>query len=300
MGKEILIKLQGGLGNQLFQYALGLNLQKKFNIPVLFDLEDYDKASNRPGFAQRDIFLNALGLSFEKSENPVFSLYSYPFSIKNIIKYQLKKALGSPAFVWIRENDFHKIPEVVEKYPVYLDGYWQSEEYFIENADVIKNKLKYSGTLDYKNERLRKEIRNKESVSVHIRRGDYVSNPANNQKYGTCSFAYYSKAIDVIKGRMHDPCFYFFSDDPLWVRDRFQNEKNAVYIDWNQDTESWKDLVLMSSCRHHIMANSTFSWWGAWLGEQERTIILAPQQWFADQSFNDRRKNIVPDRWTRM
>jgi len=188
----------------------------------------------------------------------------------------------------------------VNRYPIYLEGYWQSEDYFDRNKNEIRDSLKYPSKLDPKNELAREDLYSKNTISVHIRRGDYVMNPVYLKRYGICSLQYYKEAIQYMTDKVSHPKICVFTDDPEWVKDNLVLPASYSLVDWNRGPDSWKDLVLMTSCKYHIIANSTFSWWGAWLGETEDSIIIAPKQWYADNELNELKKNIVPERWIRL
>jgi hypothetical protein len=181
---------------------------------------------------------------------------------------------------------------------VYYSGYWQSEKYFENAEDIIRQQFSFNDKLiNEKNKALIKQYLNKNTVSIHIRRGDYVTNTdANILLGGSCDLSYYENAISYIKKNVSQPYFQFFSDDIDWVREHFIDLGNVQFIDWNHQTDSWQDMMLMSKCKHNVIANSSFSWWGAWLNNNANKIVIAPSKWFNSHETLD----IVPENWIRI
>ena len=135
------------------------------------------------------------------------------------------------------------------------------------------------------------------AVSLHVRRGDYLSNPKSKAAHGTCSPEYYRAAIRHMAEVTKQPCFFVFSDDMDWVRQHLQIDYECQYIEHNSGTESYNDMRLMSLCRHHIIANSSFSWWGAWLNQRTDKIVIAPQQWFMNDNVT---QDLYPQGWVKL
>ena len=182
----------------------------------------------------------------------------------------------------------------------YFVGYWQSENYFNSIEKIIREHFKFKPTLSEKNLRLKKRIENSNSVSLHIRRGDYVNNASAYKTHGLCSIEYYNRAIDEIKRQVKDPIFFIFSDDPEWVKSTDFGIINFEIIDWNIGNLSYIDMQMMNCCKHNIIANSSFSWWGAWLNSNSKKIVISPKKWFANDVLNEQAKNIVPNSWIKI
>lgn len=178
---------------------------------------------------------------------------------------------------------------------VYLSGYWQTEKYFSGIENEIKTLFKFRDCLRGKNREYQERIQSDEyeSVSLHVRRGDYVG----NSEVDICGKAYYQRALEIICSKIKKPKFFIFSDDLAWCRQKLGIE-NAVYIAGNTGGDSYKDMQLMTLCRHHIIPNSSFSWWGAWLGEKEDSIVIGPKRWFNGREIH--REDIVTDRWIKV
>ena len=288
----IVVKLQGGLGNQLFQYACGFALAKQLSKKLVFDFSFFSKASE--SHTPRKLELHKLVVipdCIYHTPQPRF----YSRSFKAEIKYLIHNISGRKPF-WAYNNDL-KLPDRSNK-NIYLDGYWQSEKYFKFFRKELITQIKPQQALSKEANNQLQLIHNYTSVAVHVRRGDYVSNPRYLKKYGVCSLSYYKEAISRISDILNKPTFFFFSDDNKWVLDNFDINNNFFIVE--NTSEAWEDLWLMSKCNHQIVANSTFSWWGAWLNINLDKIIIAPKHWYNDPVLNEERKNLVPEEWLRI
>lgn len=183
----------------------------------------------------------------------------------------------------------------------YLIGYWQSEKYFINIESFLRKELMIKIEPSAINLQILKEIKtNNQSVSLHIRRGNYVNVESVNKVHGTTKLNYYYEAIKTISKICEQPVFYIFSDDIDWAKENLKLSYKHVYIDHNSAKNDYEDLRLMSACKHNILANSTFSWWGAWLNVNKEKIIIAPREWFADPEKNKESESIIPKTWVRL
>ena len=176
-----------------------------------------------------------------------------------------------------------------------LAGYWQSEKYFANYGEAIRADFQFHQPLDERNAALADEIAACTSVAVHVRRGDYVTDPVARSFVGALPVDYYIAAAERMRGHAPDARFYVFSDDPEWCRAHVRLGAPTTIVDHNQD-RGHVDLRLMTSCRHHIIANSSFSWWGAWLARPDGQLVVAPQRWGIDSDAGD----VIPDRWCRL
>lgn len=156
--------------------------------------------------------------------------------------------------------------------------------------------MKYKS--DVTNEQVAQNILSVNAVSLHVRRGDYVSNLTINQFHGTCSLEYYNQAIAQIAKKVETPHFFVFSDDPEWVKSNLKIDYSITIVDHNNADKNYEDIRLMSLCKHHIIANSSFSWWGAWLCRNPNKIVIAPLKWFNDKSINT--TDLIPDGWIKI
>lgn len=290
----IIVRIIGGLGNQMFQYATGRQLAATHNTILKLDISDF-----------KDYNLHDYGLSvFNMRE-----LFATPKEIKlfkktesSALKKKLEKLLRCPSklgITHIRENQYHFDPKILTMPDsVYLDGYWQSERYFSNIADIIRAEFTVKLPQTGRNMELARQIISCESVSLHVRRGDYVTDEKTNTIHGTCDLAYYERCIEHLAQKVHHPCFFIFSDDPDWTEQNLKITHPATFVVHNGPKKNYEDLRLMSQCRHHIIANSSFSWWGAWLGQYPDKLVLSPQKWFNEKSFNT--KDLIPSTWQQL
>lgn len=270
-----IVKTQGRLGNQMFQYAYLLYLQKRYGNIVSFYLYPNKEESLSDCF-------------------PRINLYELPENLKECIKRMNSKQVDN-----IEEHGiscFQEIEEPQKALTVY-SGYWQCFEY----ANMVQDELKkaYSWNEEFlcnAYKAYREKMRTTCSVSIHIRRGDYQSDK-NKDVYGSvCDLNYYKKAIRTIKDLLpNETVFYILTDDPEWVKTHF-SVKNTILIEKPENAADWQDMCLISSCKHHIIANSSFSWWGAWLGENPEKIIVAPDWWYSGMPTPD----LLPESWIRI
>lgn len=287
----VITQLVGGLGNQLFQYACGRQLSYKYSIPLKLDLTNFTSYK-----------LHAYSLTHFKINATVASaqeLSSFPPLSPRKTIIQKLNGFFTPRASRLIERHFHFMPAVMDvRPPVYLQGYWQSEKYFHDIAEIIRADCTIATPPDNANHHLGNAIRNCTAVSVHVRRGDYVSNAKTNSVHGTCDVAYYQRAVQEIRNKVSSPHFFVFSDDPHWARTHLTFDWNPVFVNHNEADRNYEDLRLMTLCKHHIIANSSFSWWGAWLGTNPGKIVIAPKRWFATSKIDDR--DLVPTTWQRL
>jgi hypothetical protein len=193
----------------------------------------------------------------------------------------LKKKIFHTYQTHIIEKNYNFDPDILNlKNNVYLDGYWQSDKYFSDIETIIRNDFSFRDEPTETNRRMLDHISSCESVSVHIRRGDYVTLPEANAFHGLCSLSYYQSAVGLLAGQLEKPVFFVFSDDIAWAKENLTFGFKAHFMDHNGPERGDEDLRLMSACHHHIIANSSFSWWGAWLCANPEKIVCAPRKWF--------------------
>lgn len=271
-----IVSITGGLGNQMFQYAYyySLKCEKRF---TYYYAAPYNRHN---GYELQRVF----GIS----KNSLLSLYLR--FLKKLKPYVLKNADTS----W---GNFIERP-TTKKIIVYHSGYWQCERYFKKVEDKLRKIFSFStDNLSDKNLTILKSIRATQSVSIHIRRGDYYSDKGAHDLLGNvCSMNYYLEAIKKIKTLLKCKITLFvFSDEPDWFRNNF-SFAGVNYVDWNKGKDSWIDMFLMSNCNHNIIANSSFSWWGAWLNNNAHKKIIAPRKWFNHIDHCD----ILPEKWIKI
>jgi hypothetical protein len=271
----IITKLIGGLGNQMFQYAAGRRLALKHNTPLKLDLSSYKE-------------------TWKDMTPRIYELKCFN------IKADIAEAddLENGAFMRYKEKSFSFDPYLLNAQDnIHIKGYWQSEKYFEDIKGIIAKDFTVKWPLQGENLRLSEQIQGVQSVSVHVRRTDYVSNPVTNEFHGVCSLDYYYNCIEQIARNTAAPHFFVFSDDPAWCTEHVKLSYPVTFVDHNSPNMGYEDLRLMSLCKHNIIANSSFSWWGAWLNENPDKIVFAPQKWFNDIRYDT--KYLLPHGWQR-
>ena len=252
-----------------------------------------DQRWHREPLAGTEVF----DLPVEISDIVIKGKYLYPLAKA---EYLLRKAINKQRYTYISEDASGWDQQVMQAPDnAYLEGFFQSENYFAAVADVLRRDLAFKEPLLGRNAELEQAMRAGNSVSLHIRRGDYVRLQKNLQKHGVTSMDYYTRAIARICEHVPDPQLFVFSDEPEWARDNLHTDLPFTLADTNRTPDTaWIDMQLMSTCRHHIICNSTFSWWGAWLDPSPQKVVIAPEKWFADPAINAR--HIVPDSWIKL
>lgn len=293
----IIVKLKGGLGNQMFQYAFGRYLSFKKNDTLKLDTSFLEKPAR--GYTKREYELGIFNIKekfAKKKEIPFVIRNDYLFN-KFLLKF-FKKNLHLFCINYYPEESLPKILEA--KGDLYLDGSWQN--YYFPNAirQVLADEFSLKNSEEFlkgKNKKIVHEMKSSCSVSIHIRRMDYVSFSENEKMFSYCDKNYYNKAIDFIKKKIKKPRFFYFSDDINWVKNNFRI-KESVYVNWNKGKNAYRDMILMSNCQSHIIANSSFSWWGAWLNQQSNKIIIAPKIW--NKQDKEASKKVLPNNWIKI
>ena len=279
----IRIKLTGGLGNQMFQFAIGFAIAKKNDVRLSLDLNYINR---------RQLFN---GFELEK----VFNIYSKVSFLNKALSFQsinFKEILNKidVTFYNFKEPHFHYTSKIlnIPKHS-FLDGYWQSELYFKHYSKEIKKIFNFSDKLDEQNELISNDINQSNSISIHIRRGDFLLKRNDNHYINLKE--YYLKAINESSKFFKNPKYFIFTDDPSWVTDNFVLDHSYFIVAVNQGAKSFYDMHLMSLCKSNIIANSSFSWWGAWLNNNKDKIIYAPKDWFKDKSIST--DDLIPNSW---
>jgi hypothetical protein len=292
----IVVRLMGGLGNQMFQYAAGKALAERLNVQLLLDRTFLDQKPVDAGYTLRDFELDVFKIEAGIAGKSLVrkmrrgltsrwyrkSSHIFPFLFPDPVFYETQK----PYMKAIEE--LHG--------PVYMEGYWQSEKYFLSIKKELQEKYfipvaPASGL----NAELLDRIKSSPTISMHVRRGDYVNVESSNKYHGTCSVTYYERAAKLLAEKTGVKQFFIFSDEPDWVKENISLPYHTTYISHNKGRESYWDLHLMRHCKHHIIANSSFSWWGAWLNPSRSKVVIAPKNWFSDPSASD--NEIIPEGW---
>lgn len=285
----VVVRLIGGLGNQLFQYAAGRAVAARSKAKLLLDASGYQFDPLRK--YELNVF------SIRASLAPAHLLLDLNPK-KNSLMNQFRNFFRPP-FPLYREKYYHYDNYFERlKSPVYIDGYWQSYRYFNAISSVLRDELNPSEPLDEQNKTVSDQIFSTNAVSIHVRRGDYVTNAHTNAYHGVCSIEYYRAAIDYVRRAAGDIHLFVFSDDQEWCKSNLRPNCPTTYVTANPPDRGYRDMQLMALCRHHIIANSSFSWWGAWLNPRPEKIVVAPRNWFANSEHDTR--DLIPETWVRL
>jgi hypothetical protein len=288
----VIVRLNGGLGNQMFQYAAGRAVAHRRQVPLGLDTSEFQNGSQRnyrlSNFnIQASVSSNEIIESFKKEAERRSTLW-----LNRLRPYYRRPFIKEPGFAF--DANILRAPG-----RVYLDGYWQSEKYFKEIERMLRSELTVSEKPQGPNAQMSERIKQTPAaVSLHVRRGDYVSNPVTNQYHGTCPLRYYEDAVAKLISLGVQPHLFVFSDDIPWAQANLRFDYLVTFVGHNPASADHEDLRLMSMCRHHIIANSSFSWWGAWLGVDPNKIVIAPREWFNDASHDTR--DLIPDSWLQL
>lgn len=288
----IVSQIIGGLGNQMFQYAAGRALSLERGQPLRLDTSGFTGYGLHQGFELQRVFNCPAEIATEAEVRGILG-WQFSSGIRRIMARPSLAVFRRDGF--IVEPHFQYWPELSNvPRDCYLVGYWQSEKYFRDVASVIRSDFTFKSPLANRNVELAEHIGQVNAVSLHVRRGDYAKNPKTNATHGLCSVEYYRAAVQYVSNRVERPYFFIFSDDIAWVKENLKMDLPNQFIEHNHGAESYNDMRLMSLCRHHIVANSSFSWWGAWLNHSTEKIVVAPKKWFAnDMSVAD----LFPPGW---
>jgi hypothetical protein len=275
----IIVKIIGGLGNQLFQYATARALALRTNQELAFDVEEYHKEN--VGDTKRKLELHLMGISATQVGRKDLKRVKGREPCSRRYLSRLDRIFYKRPRTYIKEIG----PEAIDKLlhlqsEAYLFGYWQSEEYFKDFAKQIRSDLHFSETMNEANVSLLKEISLSNSVGLHVRRGDYANDEKTNVYHGMCSLDYYREALRLISEKCGKPDIFVFSDDINLCRQNLTSTETMHFVTQNEAENTVMDMELMSACKHNIVANSSFSWWGAWLNANEDKMVIAPKKWF--------------------
>lgn len=276
---KVIVQLLGGLGNQMFQYAAGRSLAERLKAKLYLDISGYKKKDRLRSYS-----LGCFQLKVNLLKN------NQHFKVGRLWNKLTKK------FDYYQEKHFHYDHYFLKlKGNVYLSGYWQSEKYFKNIEKIIRKDFSFKVKMTQKNQALANQMKKSNSASIHLRRTDYLINAQAQALYHFCPWSYYQKAIKLIKTKIKKPVFFVFSDEPEWVRKNLKPEGKMIYVNHNLGKSDDQDLRLMSLCQHNIIANSSFSWWAAWLNNNQKKIIITPKKWFNDKRIKNH--DLIPDKW---
>lgn len=274
----IIVKIHYGLGNQLFQYALAKSLSVQRGITFKLDTSFFNGIPDKdhPRIYQLCHF-NITENVAEPREiddyiKPGFLIRRWRNMMNAGLPYYKKKVVYENGLAF--DDNIFSVKD-----NSYLFGYWQDERYFSGVQDQLRKDLTFKTAPSSQNKELIQQIQETQSVCIHIRRGDYLTDQSTVTTVGICDLPYYYKAIEIVKSKINNPVFYIFSDEMEWVKREFKIDQPCVYVDHNSQEMAYEDLRLMSACKNHIIANSSFSWWGAWLSNFKDQLVIAPKIW---------------------
>lgn len=309
MKQQIAVELKGGLGNQLFQYAAGRALAHQHGCRLVLDLSWFDQldpiATTPRAFALAPFRLPATlrssgfwGAGSTGRGNNALPAWLQRVAHK-VAALAAAAGRGLNGTTVYRERDFSFDAGVhAVQPPAELYGYWQSARYFEPVANLLREELGRPRALGAASQRLLADIQACSAICLHVRRGDYISNQHAAKLFGPCSPAYYEEALRLVARGLIEPTVFVFSDDPDWVRDNLVFDTPSVIVDVNGPDAAHEDLWLMAACQHFVIANSSLSWWGAWLGGHIDKRVVAPDRWFA--TGNKDTRDLLPASWTRL
>jgi len=291
----IIVNLMGGLGNQMFQYALGRHLSLLNQTDLLLDFTSLNAITDlhiKRNY-ELDIFHVQARQATAKELQPFHRLQHnrmvrvtqrlFPSLFRNYLVNEKTHAFD-PSILASADHSW-------------LNGFWQTENYFMQIEDVIRQDFEFKPPLSGLNKTLAEKICACESLSIHVRRGDYTQ-PETLAFHGMCSPDYYYKAVELLSKRATIEQLFIFSDDPEWVKEHLKFKLPATYISHNTGKHSFEDMRLMSLCKHNIIANSSFSWWGAWLNANKNKLVVAPDVWIANKQVDSR--DVIPLNWIKL
>lgn len=295
------IKILGGLGNQMFQYSFFLMLKEE-NEDIKIDVSSFDNYELHNGIELAKVF--GLDLSrdiIDASDNcmrdykPGFKFRKY---IGQFFYFNKSKFIKRTHFIENNYSEFNQ--SLLSITDTYLEGYWQNEKYFLSKKHIIANNFRWKN-ISLKNLELAQEMSKENSVALHIRRLDKIKGFKDilyKMKllllWRICPQKYYLDAIKVVEKNVLNPVFYIFTDNINWVERNFDINENFKIVDWNRFEDSSQDMFLMTQCKHNIISMSTFSWWGAWLNENPNKLVVSPKKWAVRLEKN---MGIIPASW---
>jgi hypothetical protein len=289
----VVTRIRSGLGNQLFGYAAGRALAHRLGTSLILDCRNPDRPVYLDRYAVNARFLRNGPSNVRDRYAKLQRRYGTVVAEIHRLFPRTTRVEGQLFRVFEERQPFTYGQEFGSvKGAIYLNGYWQSFRYADEVLPIIRAELQPRADLTERNMRWHETIRRLgNSICVHVRRGDYLKTA-----FGLCSATYYKNAAAVMRERVgNDATFFVFSDDLPWCRDQLPIN-DAVFIEGNAD-DPVDELRLMAACRHHIIANSTFSWWAAWLGHHDQQVVIAPEPWISTVS---QCPDLIPGSWTRL
>ena len=295
-----MISIFGGLGNQMFQYACGKSVATKLGVELKLDVSHLIDRTLRKDFTYREYELDVFNIKEEiatpeEVRQYIPNLWNSNELIKQLFK--LKRILLGKALY--RERIKFKYDKEIDslKDNTYIYGYFQTEKYFENIKNELLQSFRLTNELNLNNSSLLAQIKSENAVSIHVRRGDYDNSPFELLDIQD----YYRNAIELIQKNVESPSFYIFTNNYAWAEENFEpiNIKKSI-VNINSESQSFLDMILMSNCKHNICANSSFSWWGAWLNATPNKMVIVPFKWFKDTKLNESTYDLIPASWIKI
>ena len=288
----VVVYIAAGLANKMFQYAFSRGLMSH-GLDVFLDQTSFQPEWSFEDIALEEVFPN---IEIKNAPNNMFSL-AYKKDLLSRIYRRMSAFFPNNRYLMERPFIYDELIYKKATSNCIFCGLWQTELYFNFCEKDVRSNFVFTPFQDDQNIQLAEKMKNENSVAIHIRKGaDYLK---RNIWDGTCSVEYYNQAINYLKEHVSNPVFYLFTDNPKWVE---ENLKDIDYklVDWNpvSGKQSYRDMQLMSYAKHNIIANSTYSWWGAWLNNNPQKIVVAPKIWFNPKI--EKAPYIIPERWIRL
>jgi hypothetical protein len=287
----VITHLIGGLGNQMFQYAAGRALAMKRRMSLRLDVTAFET------YKLHEYSLWHLNIKAGLASRREIARFTDPSRFDRLLQKSLQFVPRLRRAVLTEKAYFEYDASILQAGGgAYLDGYWQNERYFKDIESVLRTELEVATAPDPLSAEVAEHIKDVCAVSVHVRRGDYAASAAAKALHGLCDLDYYAAAILRIRADVTAPHFFVFSDDPVWTRANLRFEDPVTFVTHNRADRNYEDLRLMTLCQHHIIANSSFSWWGAWLGRNPGRRVIAPRRWLAADDVDT--SGVIPERWS--
>ena len=289
----IICNIKGGIGNQLFQYACARAISKKHGIPVKIDIQDATR-HNQVSDVPRKLSILELDIDAEIATAQEAQAARYEYGLLSKLSHRITTKIG------LRTEELNFDKSILENNKSrYLDGYFQSYKYFEDIRDTIHTEFSLKNASEHFNLWCQKIRQNANPVSIHIRRGDYVQKESVRNDFGPCGLDYFQRAMSLIEKEQTDISYIVFSDDIIWVKENLQFTPGltVTYVE-DPSLLDIEELLLMSTCNHNIISNSSFSWWAAWLNKNPSKIVITPTPWFDSGSINE--EDLLPPAWTRI
>ena len=290
----------GGLGNQMFQYAAARALAERLNTSVCIDTSLHSVHTRNTTPRNYELACFVLSGKQEKEVSSKFRGFLFRKVYPKIKNSFFGKQMAGKYHLFEDKDAYHFNSELLSLQDnALLLGYFQTEKYFSSCENRIREAFRFGKPLVGKNSELAEKINSCNAVSVHIRRGDYITNKNCANTYRLLTSDYYKKAVELIRKRVENPVFFIFSDEPESAKTAV-DLPHAICIDWNKGGNSYIDMQLMSCCHHHIIANSSFSWWGAWLNRRADKTVIAPAGWLKEKEADAGINDLLPEKWIRL